>query len=345
MRRPSSLTRVSVRGLRPAAPASLALDGVGAEAGDDLDVAGGDGSPGAGSECAAGGQLVGVAAAVDVADDAAAQHPDGGGARAGSRPGWPGRRGRSGRSARSRRPRCAGRRSGRRRRGRRGRGPGRRSGRRRPSRRRRGSRRRRAGSGSCRCRRRRRRRGPGSGTRSPSASAQVRGERLLVAAGVDDAVAAAAGDAGDGGVVDDPVAERVGEGLEVERWPTPRRWGTGRRRVRSTRSGPAGGAAAGSMSSAQREKSRTWPQPRTAAAACGPRSTTSGSRPRSSRWAAAARPIGPAPTTSVGNEVVSVSFSVWFAGRSRCGSRCRTWALRRDIGLIRRLSMSSHLAR
>jgi len=50
-------------------------------------------------------------------------------------------------------------------------------------------------------------------------SAQVRGVRLLVAPGVDHAVAAAAGNPGDGRVVDDAVAERVGEGLEVERGP------------------------------------------------------------------------------------------------------------------------------
>ena len=48
------------------------------------------------------------------------------------------------------------------------------------------------------------------------ACADVHGERLVLAAGVDDAVAALPGDAGHGGAVPDPVTEGVGEWLQVQ---------------------------------------------------------------------------------------------------------------------------------
>ena len=50
--------------------------------------------------------------------------------------------------------------------------------------------------------------------------AHVHGERLGVAAGVDDPVAAAAGDADDPGAEADPVAERVGQRLQVAARPS-----------------------------------------------------------------------------------------------------------------------------
>ena len=86
MRRPSSLTRVSV-GAEVARVACVAgtigsagptLEGLGAEAGDDLDVPGRDCLAGTHPERAARGQLVGVAATEDGPDGAAAQHPHGG---------------------------------------------------------------------------------------------------------------------------------------------------------------------------------------------------------------------------------------------------------------------------
>src|SRR4051794_11518653 len=45
---------------------------------------------------------------------------------------------------------------------------------------------------------------------------------------------------------------------------------------------------------------RTWPQACTAAPMPGPASRTRGSSPRASRWAAAARPTGPAPMMATG---------------------------------------------
>src|SRR5699024_6673908 len=54
------------------------------------------------------------------------------------------------------------------------------------------------------------------------------------------------------------------------------------------------------------EKRPMWPHSRTAAAGVGPASNTMGSIPRVTRWAAAARPVGPAPITATGRSVVAV---------------------------------------
>src|SRR5699024_11823088 len=54
------------------------------------------------------------------------------------------------------------------------------------------------------------------------------------------------------------------------------------------------------------EKRPMWPHSRTAAAGVGPASNTMGSIPRVTRWAAAARPVGPAPITATGRAVVAV---------------------------------------
>src|SRR4051794_8120930 len=59
-------------------------------------------------------------------------------------------------------------------------------------------------------------------------------------------------------------------------------------------------AAAGSMVNRHGENSRTCPHSRTAAAGRSPASRTVPGRLRSARWAAAARPTGPAPMTATG---------------------------------------------
>src|SRR5690606_13438788 len=59
----------------------------------------------------------------------------------------------------------------------------------------------------------------------------------------------------------------------------------------------------------QVENSRTCDHSRTAAPAVGPASRTRGSMPWSTRWAAAARPAGPAPITTTGNSVVAGAFT------------------------------------
>src|SRR5699024_12266745 len=53
------------------------------------------------------------------------------------------------------------------------------------------------------------------------------------------------------------------------------------------------------------EKRPMWPHSRTAAAGVGPASNTMGAIPRVTRWAAAARPVGPAPSTATGRSVVA----------------------------------------
>ncbi len=66
--------------------------------------------------------------------------------------------------------------------------------------------------------------------------------------------------------------------------------------------------AAGSTNSDHGENKRTWFHCTTDAPACAPRSSTSGSRPRSSTSAAAASPIGPAPTTTTGSSLIPTPF-------------------------------------
>src|SRR5438270_9351840 len=60
------------------------------------------------------------------------------------------------------------------------------------------------------------------------------------------------------------------------------------------------------------EKKRTWLHWRIEALTASPASSTSGVSPRASRWAAAARPTGPAPMTATGRSERAVVMN-WFS--------------------------------
>ena len=70
-------------------------------------------------------------------------------------------------------------------------------------------------------------------------------------------------------------------------------------------------AASGSMSRPHGEKSRTWPHSRIEAPTRSPASRTVNGMPRRARWAAAVRPTGPAPITTVWLAVVVEHRSSW----------------------------------
>ncbi len=132
---------------------------------------------------------------------------------------------------------------------------------------------------------------------------RVHDERLRLPAARDDLISTLTSDTGDGRAVEHPVAQSVGERGKVLADPlSPGRVAACWRR-------PAGrlekASRCGIGELRPPENSRTCPHSDTAAPAEPPRSTTTASTPRSVRWAAAARPCGPAPMTTTGSSDIT----------------------------------------